>query len=81
MIFAGEEYNVDMGVTNDLFPQATDEAPACTANKSEPNDVFRNDLHAIPGRAGRSWAPADRFGSSIEPSKNCSRAVAPQREP
>jgi CxxC motif-containing protein (DUF1111 family) len=32
-----------MGVTNDLFPQATDEAPSCTANKSEPNDIFRND--------------------------------------
>ncbi|HEY2118395.1 MAG TPA: di-heme oxidoredictase family protein [Candidatus Acidoferrum sp.] len=43
MIFAGEAYNVEMGVTNDLFPQATDEAPACTANKSEPNDIFRND--------------------------------------
>ncbi len=43
MIFAGEAYNVEMGVTNDLFPQATDEAPSCTANKSEPNDIFRND--------------------------------------
>jgi CxxC motif-containing protein (DUF1111 family) len=43
MIFAGEAYNVEMGVTNDLFPQATDEAPSCTVNKSEPNDIFRND--------------------------------------
>jgi CxxC motif-containing protein (DUF1111 family) len=43
MIFAGEAYNVEMGVTNDLFPQATDENPACTANKSEPNDIFRSD--------------------------------------
>jgi CxxC motif-containing protein (DUF1111 family) len=43
MIFAGEAYNVEMGVTNDLFPQATDESPACTAVKSEPNDIFRND--------------------------------------
>jgi di-heme oxidoreductase (putative peroxidase) len=43
MIFAGEAYNVEMGVTNDLFPQATDESPNCTANKSEPNDIFRND--------------------------------------
>jgi len=43
MIFAGEAYNVEMGVTNDLFPQATDESPACTADKSEPNDIFRND--------------------------------------
>src|SRR6266481_5728796 len=43
MIFAGEAYNVEMGVTNDLFPQATDESPDCTADKSEPNDIFRND--------------------------------------
>ena len=43
MIFAGEAYNVEMGVTNDLFPQATDEAPECTADKSEPNDIFRGD--------------------------------------
>jgi hypothetical protein len=40
-IFAGEAYNVEMGVTNDLFPQATDEVPACTADKSEPNDISR----------------------------------------
>jgi hypothetical protein len=43
MIFSGEAYNVEMGVTNDLFPQATDESPACTADKSEPNDIFRSD--------------------------------------
>ena len=43
MIFSGEAYNVEMGVTNDLFPQATDESPECTADKSEPNDIFRAD--------------------------------------
>jgi CxxC motif-containing protein (DUF1111 family) len=43
MIFSGEAYNVEMGVTNDVFPQATDESPACTADKAEPNDIFRND--------------------------------------
>jgi CxxC motif-containing protein (DUF1111 family) len=43
MIFSGEAYNVEMGVTNDLFPQATDETSACTADKSEPNDIFRSD--------------------------------------
>jgi Di-haem oxidoreductase, putative peroxidase len=42
-VFAGEAYNVEMGVTNDLFPQAVDETPQCTADKSEPNDIFRND--------------------------------------
>jgi Di-haem oxidoreductase, putative peroxidase len=44
MIFAGEAYNVEMGVTNDLFPQATEESPACTVDKSEPNDIFRSDF-------------------------------------
>ena len=59
-IFAGEAYNVEMGVTNDLFPQAVDESPACSPDKNEPNDIFRNDpsddrnqafnnpLHIIP---------------------------------
>jgi CxxC motif-containing protein (DUF1111 family) len=47
MIFSGEAYNVEMGVTNDLFPQATDESPACTADKSEPNDIFRNDATEV----------------------------------
>ncbi len=42
-IFAAEAYNVEMGVTNDLFPQATDESPNCTASKSEPNDITRMD--------------------------------------
>jgi hypothetical protein len=42
-IFAAEAYNVEMGVTNDLFPQATDETPACNFDKSEPNDIIRTD--------------------------------------
>ena len=42
-IFSGEAYNVEMGVTNDLFPQAMDETPACTSDKSEPNDITRLD--------------------------------------
>jgi len=42
-MFAAEAYNVEMGVTNDIFPQATDESPACTAVKSEPNDITRFD--------------------------------------
>ena len=42
-MFAAEAYNVEMGVTNDIFTQATDESPNCTANKSEPNDITRMD--------------------------------------
>jgi CxxC motif-containing protein (DUF1111 family) len=59
-IFAGEAYNVEMGVNNDLFPQAVDESPLCMAHKSEPNDITRmeptdainqsffNPLHEVP---------------------------------
>jgi CxxC motif-containing protein (DUF1111 family) len=46
-IFAGEAYNVEMGVTNDLFPQATDETTACNFDKSEPNDITRTDPNDI----------------------------------
>jgi Di-haem oxidoreductase, putative peroxidase len=42
-IFAAEAYNVEMGVTNELFPQATDETPPCSFDKSEPNDITRTD--------------------------------------
>jgi CxxC motif-containing protein (DUF1111 family) len=42
-IFAGEAYNVEMGVTNDLFPQTRDEAPACNQGINEPNDITRTD--------------------------------------
>jgi hypothetical protein len=45
-IFAGEAYNVEMGITNDVFPQATDETPACTVDKGEPNDITRFDADA-----------------------------------
>jgi CxxC motif-containing protein (DUF1111 family) len=63
-IFAGEAYNVEMGVTNDVFPQATDETSPCAFDKSEPNDITRSDpddqrnqsffnpLHVLPDWLG-----------------------------
>jgi CxxC motif-containing protein (DUF1111 family) len=43
-IFAGEAYNVEMGITNELFPTATEEDPNCNGvNKPLPNDVTRMD--------------------------------------
>jgi CxxC motif-containing protein (DUF1111 family) len=35
-IFAGEAYHVEMGVTNDVFPSARDETPACNQGVNEP---------------------------------------------
>jgi CxxC motif-containing protein (DUF1111 family) len=43
-IFAGEAYNVEMGITNELFPQSKEEDPACNGPvKPMPADVTRMD--------------------------------------
>src|SRR5579859_5608552 len=46
-IFAGEAYNVEMGVTNDVFPTARDETPACNQGVNEPNDITRTDVSDV----------------------------------
>jgi CxxC motif-containing protein (DUF1111 family) len=50
-IFAGEAYNVEMGVTNDLFPTRTDETPACAQGVNEPNDITRTDTSDVRNQA------------------------------
>jgi hypothetical protein len=43
-MFAGEAYNVEVGITNELFPTATEEDPDCQGpEKPEPNDITRTD--------------------------------------
>jgi CxxC motif-containing protein (DUF1111 family) len=39
LVFAGEAYNVEMGVTNQLFPQERDETPGCLFNAT-PEDTL-----------------------------------------
>ncbi len=39
LMFAGEAYNVEMGVSNQLFPQERDETPACRTYGSTPEDT------------------------------------------
>jgi CxxC motif-containing protein (DUF1111 family) len=39
LMFAGEAYNVEMGISNQLFPQERDETPACLFVAS-PNDTL-----------------------------------------
>jgi CxxC motif-containing protein (DUF1111 family) len=59
-MFAGEAYNVEMGITNELFPQAKEEDPACNgpqkplpsdvtrmATDDEDNQAFNNPLHIM----------------------------------
>ena len=51
-IFAGEAYNVEMGITNEAFPTATEEDPDCQGpDKPEPNDVVRTDPTDIKNQA------------------------------
>jgi hypothetical protein len=43
-IFAGEAYNVEMGITTEIFPQPKEEDPDCNGPaKPAPNDVSRMD--------------------------------------
>jgi CxxC motif-containing protein (DUF1111 family) len=39
LLFAGEAYNVEMGISNQLFPQERDETPACQGRNPTPNDA------------------------------------------
>src|SRR6516165_4741897 len=56
LIFAGEAYNVEMGVTNQLFPQERDETPGCVFNatpedtlnfSANPNTAVLSDIEAF----------------------------------
>jgi CxxC motif-containing protein (DUF1111 family) len=39
LMFAGEAYNVEMGISNQLFPQERDETPNCQGGQPTPNDT------------------------------------------
>lgn len=39
LLFAGEAYNVEIGISNLLFPQERDETPACQGGNPTPNDT------------------------------------------
>jgi CxxC motif-containing protein (DUF1111 family) len=50
-IFAGEAYNVEMGITNDVFPTRVNETPACSQGVNEPNDITRTDTTDVRNQA------------------------------
>ena len=39
LMFAGEAYNVEMGISNQLFPQERDETSGCQGGTASPNDT------------------------------------------
>jgi CxxC motif-containing protein (DUF1111 family) len=70
LMFAGEAYNVEMGISNQLFPQERDETPGCQGGNATPNDT---DNFPAPGTAAVSTAVL----SDIEAFANFMRMLAP----
>jgi CxxC motif-containing protein (DUF1111 family) len=68
LMFAGEAYNVEMGISNELFPQERDETPGCQGYPT-PNDAD-NFIQA-------SAYPATAVLSDIEAFANFMRMLAP----
>jgi CxxC motif-containing protein (DUF1111 family) len=45
LMFSGEAYNVEMGISNQLFPQERDETPNCQGGQATPNDTNNFPAH------------------------------------
>jgi len=73
LIFAGEAYNVEQGISNELFPQERDETPSCQL-ASVPNDVTVADPPSTTVAQGSSgpvkFAAFMRFLAPPVPSKS-----------
>jgi CxxC motif-containing protein (DUF1111 family) len=71
LLFASEAYNVEMGVSNELFPQERDETPGCLFNAT-PEDTLN--FTPAPATAGNSNTAVI---SDIEAFANFMRMLAP----
>jgi len=71
LMFAGEAYNVEMGVTNQLFPQERDETPGCLFNAT-PEDTLNFTTASSP-----SSNPNAAVLSDIEAFADFMRMLAP----
>jgi len=71
LMFAGEAYNVEMGVTNQLFPQERDETPGCLFNAT-PEDTVN--FTPTPSTTGNS---STAVLSDIEAFADFVRMLAP----
>ena len=60
LMFAGEAYNVEMGISNDLFPQERDETAACQGGNS-PNDSINFPNAADPPSATAVLSDVESF--------------------
>lgn len=71
LMFAGEAYNVEMGISNELFPQKRDETPGCLFNAT-PNDTLN--FTTTPVATGNSNTAVI---SDIEAFADFTRMLAP----
>ena len=71
LMFAGEAYNVEMGVTNQLFPQERDETPGCLFNATPEDTLNFTPTPATPGASNTAVI------SDIEAFANFMRMLAP----
>jgi Di-haem oxidoreductase, putative peroxidase len=75
LMFAGEAYNVEMGISNQLFPQERDETPGCLFNPT-PNDTLN--FTTTPATTGNSHGISNpAVISDIEAFANFTRMLAP----
>ncbi len=61
LMFAGEAYNVEMGVSNDLFPQERDETANCQGGTPSPNDTINIPNPADPPSPTAVLSDIDAF--------------------
>jgi CxxC motif-containing protein (DUF1111 family) len=71
IMFAGEAYNVEMGITNQLFPQERDETPGCLFNAT-PEDTLNFTPTSTPGSNSNTAVLSD-----IEAFADFMRMLAP----
>jgi CxxC motif-containing protein (DUF1111 family) len=71
LMFAGEAYNVEMGISNQLFPQERDETPGCLFTAT-PNDTVNFTTTPTPSAASNTAVLSD-----IEAFANFMRMLAP----
>ena len=75
LMFSGEAYNVEMGISNQLFPQERDETPSCLFVPN-PNDTL-NFTTSPPASSVPSGVSNPAVISDIEAFSNFMRMLAP----
>ena len=75
LMFAGEAYNVEMGISNQLFPQERDETPGCLFDATPDDTLNFTTTRAPTGNSSGISNPA--VVSDIEAFANFMRMLAP----